>query len=524
MIVKFFNQGKNLNNLGPVRYLLGKEFEREGAILERGSPEVTESLIHSCDYKTKYTSGCLSFTEPLEHFTRSELEYLMDDFEKALLPGLDKSDYDCLWVTHTDKGRLELNFVVPRINLRTGKQLNVYYHAKDESRIDAWKKIQNITFGLHDPDDPANQRQIERNAQYMPESIKASKESIHALIEEAIVNGAIRNRDELINFLLVSGVELADTKNPIKPKSISIKNPNGKRPIRLQGEIYSDQFDPDKDATGQIIKSDKRADLGRKVSVAKQVYTAASSERLERARDFYARASKRKAKENQKRHAKARQHKRDGSGKGNAQRRKPENEKVADNSHCIDSGIDSSLSERLDAYKREVGSDSSRYTTSRNHAPKTRPTLREQLLANSRGGHYDGNRAENEQGFFGKFGAVTVMLGRVKTYVQEYRRNASSLGTVYRKIVERIESDRIRQSQIEASELLVARTVKLFSNANEEFGKTSRELEYASEQIARLSAKLSQNRTPSTGDTKKTIAGIPLPEDDSWKDDPKFKP
>ncbi|MEC4460013.1 relaxase/mobilization nuclease domain-containing protein, partial [Klebsiella pneumoniae] len=42
------------------------------------------------------------------------------------LPGLDKDQYSILWVEHTDKGRLELNFLIPNTELLTGKRLQPY--------------------------------------------------------------------------------------------------------------------------------------------------------------------------------------------------------------------------------------------------------------------------------------------------------------------------------------------------------------------------------------------------------------
>ncbi|WP_213085254.1 relaxase/mobilization nuclease domain-containing protein, partial [Neisseria gonorrhoeae] len=41
----------------------------------------------------------------------------------------DKDQYNCLWVEHRDKGRLELNFVIPNIELLSGKRLQPYYYA-----------------------------------------------------------------------------------------------------------------------------------------------------------------------------------------------------------------------------------------------------------------------------------------------------------------------------------------------------------------------------------------------------------
>jgi hypothetical protein len=43
----------------------------------------------------------------------------MASFERVLMPGLDKDQYSILWVEHADKGRLELNFLIPNTELLT---------------------------------------------------------------------------------------------------------------------------------------------------------------------------------------------------------------------------------------------------------------------------------------------------------------------------------------------------------------------------------------------------------------------
>ena len=46
-----------------VNYLLGKNRDRDQAKVLSGNPGLTVDLINSLDFKSKYTSGCLSFEE-----------------------------------------------------------------------------------------------------------------------------------------------------------------------------------------------------------------------------------------------------------------------------------------------------------------------------------------------------------------------------------------------------------------------------------------------------------------------------
>ncbi|WP_172766057.1 relaxase/mobilization nuclease domain-containing protein, partial [Neisseria gonorrhoeae] len=92
-----------------------------------------------------YTAGCLSFEE--SNIPAEQKHALMDSFEECIFAGLDKDQYNCLWGEHRDKGRLELNFVIPNIELLSGKRLQPYYYAADRGRVDAWRTMQNLTHG-----------------------------------------------------------------------------------------------------------------------------------------------------------------------------------------------------------------------------------------------------------------------------------------------------------------------------------------------------------------------------------------
>ncbi|ECT9455124.1 relaxase/mobilization nuclease domain-containing protein [Salmonella enterica subsp. enterica serovar Nima] len=110
MIVKFHPRGSG-GGSGPVDYLLGKERNREGATVLQGKPEEVRELIDASPYAKKYTSGVLSFEE--SDLAPGQREKLMESFERVLMPGLDKDQYSVLWVEHSDKRRVELNFLIP---------------------------------------------------------------------------------------------------------------------------------------------------------------------------------------------------------------------------------------------------------------------------------------------------------------------------------------------------------------------------------------------------------------------------
>lgn len=171
----------------------------------------------------------------------------MQDFEQALFPGMDQSQYRVLWIEHQDKlneetgeRRLELNFLIPNVEILTGQRLQPYYDKADRPRIDLFKKITNYEYQLHDADDPLY-RQAVTTAKNLPKTVNEIKETLDIEATRAVESGLITDRQSMKKWLLDLGLEVTrETK-----KSLSIKNPNDDekaRPIRLTGAIYEQDF------------------------------------------------------------------------------------------------------------------------------------------------------------------------------------------------------------------------------------------------------------------------------------------
>ena len=243
MIVDFFRHGSGLSK-GCLDYLLGEDREREYAQVLSGDVELTAQLIDSSPFAKKYTSGCLSFYE--HDLSDQNKQKIMQNFEECLFPGLEKDQYQILWVQHQDKvnqdtgeTRLELNFVIPNVELSTGKRLQPFYTPVDLDRIDLFKQITNTEYSLYDPDDPEH-RQLFLNKKNLPKDIKDFKEQLHQRVYRAVSNGEVADRQELVQWLESNQINVTrQVKN-----SISIENPyeGAKRPIRLEGEIYEQGF------------------------------------------------------------------------------------------------------------------------------------------------------------------------------------------------------------------------------------------------------------------------------------------
>ncbi|WP_029593215.1 plasmid mobilization relaxase MbeA, partial [Siccibacter turicensis] len=299
MIVKFHPRGRG-GGAGPVDYLLGKDRQREGASVLQGKPEEVRELIDASPYVKKYTSGVLSFAEA--DLPPGQREKLMASFERVLMPGLDKDQYSILWVEHADKGRLELNFLIPNTELLTGRRLQPYYDRADRPRIDAWQTIVNGRLGLHDPNAPENRRALVTPSG-LPKTKQEATEAITRGLLTLASSGELKNRQDVTEALERSGFEVVRTTK----SSISIADPDGGRNIRLKGAIYEQSFN-----AGEGLRA--------AIESAAAEYRRDAESRIQRARAVCQSGTERKREENQRRHPRPRAEYERGDGEKPAER------------------------------------------------------------------------------------------------------------------------------------------------------------------------------------------------------------
>ena len=290
MIVKFSKHGKGKAS-GVLDYLL-KEKGSKGTLVPRshakvlyGDPVLTEHLINTTSHKTKYKSGYLSFSERADEISEADKKRIMQEFEAVIFCGLESDQYDILWVEHADKdvddthpvGRLELNFVIPCQELRSGKAFQPYYEPADQKRVNAWKNIINSEVKtingepLSDPNDPKRKRLLNPYSSNSPRptpfDLKAytkkdadkDEETIvnppsRKLLEEAITrrllldwqNGIAMNRRRVLRQLEQWGLKInrGNSEKTLSVTSDKLADKNGKpMGVRLKGGMFERDFD-----------------------------------------------------------------------------------------------------------------------------------------------------------------------------------------------------------------------------------------------------------------------------------------
>ncbi len=289
MLVKFFARGAG-GGKGVADYLMGKDRQREGATVLRGDLEQTKEIIDGLDFSRNYTAGVLSFEEKHHEITAEQKEEIMTRFEEALLPGLEPNQYEITWIEHTDKNdRLELNFVVANVELTTNKRLQPYYHKADKSRIDNCKQLINHDYKLSDPDDPQRKRTI-TTAKDLPKNKKEAVKAIDEAVTNMVVSGEIKDRQGVVNFLENAGFEVArQTK-----QSISIKDPDGGKNIRLKGALYEQNFTADTTITEAIARAtdEYRSRTFERIQETQRLYKEQLERATERNKKLYRRADR----------------------------------------------------------------------------------------------------------------------------------------------------------------------------------------------------------------------------------------
>ena len=256
MLVKFFNRGTGKGS-GAVDYLLKKTDpitkelrEPPPLVLGFGNQSLTANIIDSLKFKHKYRSGVLSFA-PEDAPTEEEQRELMADFEEIAFAGIAQQNRDILWVRHqhTGSSRVELHFIAPRVELSTGKSLNIAPPGW-QGYFKPWRKKWNLQKGWADPDDPARARvsspghtafEAKRKAARGEAPPLDTRARATASVESAIASGQAKNRNGVLKALEDNGFEVVRATN----KSVTIKNQewggdpgNNRSKVRLKSQVF----------------------------------------------------------------------------------------------------------------------------------------------------------------------------------------------------------------------------------------------------------------------------------------------
>ncbi|MHA7828083.1 MAG: relaxase family protein [Roseovarius sp.] len=257
MLIKFFRNGKGAG-AGPVGYLVADRVlayddnrdlirDADGQPMTitreplpevlRGNPDRTEALINASRHQWTYRAGVISFAA-VDAPTEEQQAEVMDGFERLAFAGLDPEQYEVLWVRHTHEDRVELHFCTPRLELTSGRSLNIAPPGYEKA-FDSLRDVMNQRHGWADP------MELERT-QEVCDTIETptraqGRDELHAWLQDQISVGLITDRASMLDALVDAGFDI-----PRAGKAyLTAQDPDTGERWRLKGEIFHEDWQAD---------------------------------------------------------------------------------------------------------------------------------------------------------------------------------------------------------------------------------------------------------------------------------------
>lgn len=288
MLIKFTSGGRGGGGTVAAYLTDPHRHGREHAAPEviRGDMDRTRELIDSLERKWTYTHGVLSFA-PEDAPSDEEQHRAMDAFERVAFAGLDPEQFDITWVRHTHTGpelgdgtrggRVELHFVVPRVELTTGRALNIAPPGWERTYAPLRDAL-NFQHGWARPDDPARARELHGVPAHAHAqeglTLRAGREGVHAYVTALVAAGQVTDRASLVEALEGAGLSV-----PRQGKDyLTVADPESGERLRMKGRIYEKDWSYDAELdrasrreAGHAVGRDRAPDRERAAAAWREV-------------------------------------------------------------------------------------------------------------------------------------------------------------------------------------------------------------------------------------------------------------
>jgi hypothetical protein len=213
-----------------------------------GDPQTFTAIAESIQNEWKYTSGVIAWSKS-DNPTDEQIKEVLEAFERHAFSGLEPSQYHMTAVLHEeDDGSKHVHFLVPRVELETGKALNIA-PPNHQKYYDPLRDHFNYKNGWDRPDGIALQRDTQQpnhehfidkaaiRAGLKDRPVKDVRELVGDFLEQRIEHGFIRNRSDVVDALKELGEVTRQGKD-----YISLKIDEESKAIRLKGAFYEQEF------------------------------------------------------------------------------------------------------------------------------------------------------------------------------------------------------------------------------------------------------------------------------------------
>jgi len=253
----------------------------------RGDPSETVQIIDGLTFKNRYTSGALSWA-PGEIVTPEKESEIIDRWEKAHFAGLESDRYNILWVRQTHLKRHELHYIIPKVDLATGKSLNSKPPSHGYGLSNSFRRLINLENNWSDPDDPERAR-LSKTASN--EELKSGfnrkiveiRKDLEAAIFDRIAVGAIESGADVRAFFNDMGFEInRDSVSKYGVPFLGLSHPDLDRNMRMKGVIYGKDFSVERDIESKNSAARQRTPeyIQREIEIAERKLSTATASRL----------------------------------------------------------------------------------------------------------------------------------------------------------------------------------------------------------------------------------------------------
>jgi hypothetical protein len=257
MLIKFFRNGKGAG-AGPVGYLVADKVlaydgnrdlirDADGQPMTvtreplpevlRGNPDRTEALIDASRHQWTYRAGVISFAGT-DAPTEEQQAKVMDLFERLAFAGLDPTQYEVLWVRHTHEDRVELYFCTPRMELTSGRSLNIAPPGY-QNAFDSLRDVMNQRHGWADPMEMERTQEV-RDTIETPTRAQG-RDELHGWLQDQISVGLITDCASMVDALADAGFVLPR----VGKAYLTAQDPDTGERWRLKGEIFHEDWQAD---------------------------------------------------------------------------------------------------------------------------------------------------------------------------------------------------------------------------------------------------------------------------------------
>ena len=203
MVVEFFKSNKN-NIRQAFRYLLDDRVEEKTSRILSGDVAEAVKLADTTNNKIKYYSGVLSFKENPNFLSLKKKYEIIDAFEKTMIPDESlREKLNWTWIEHSDKGRLELNFVLnTKFDDVEGKikpETFNFFHRHNQTRLSVFQDFVDLKYGCASAKDGKPNLEYLKTKNFNKEK---SNSNLSDYLDKIILNNPnLKTRDNLIQYI-----------------------------------------------------------------------------------------------------------------------------------------------------------------------------------------------------------------------------------------------------------------------------------------------------------------------------------